>query len=244
MQGFNINDVPAPGTTVQGQVIPPTGGGGWGTNCQPGVDGTTPDADFFNDLLGNLLRVLQAAGVAPTPNRYDDLLQAIEELIGASAQQLQTTISKLGPYVRQGGGANQGANQIYVGWRTTGGLAVTVDQTDLGNVVFEAELALDVANLNNSIGGVANALNADVNNLQGQINGLQNSINNKPQVAPNGIAAMSWSTTPAYGSSAGPTVVDDFLTIVFANGESRMIATTTQQSGNWFTPRNYTSFTF
>ncbi|SAL70725.1 phage tail collar domain-containing protein [Caballeronia peredens] len=44
--------------------------------------------------------------------------------------------------VQQGGGVNQAVNKVYVGWRSDGsGLGVTVDQTDLGNVVFASQLA-------------------------------------------------------------------------------------------------------
>jgi hypothetical protein len=92
MQGFNINQVAEPPTTVPGQIVPPTGGGGWGANCQPGIDGSTPDADMFNDLIGNVLRVCQVGGVAPTPNRYDDLVQAIGAIIGNASP------SKLGAF--------------------------------------------------------------------------------------------------------------------------------------------------
>lgn len=93
MQGFNINQVEAPPTVVPGQILPPTGGGGWGANCQPGIDGSTPDADMFNDLLGNILRVCQAGNVVPTPNRYDDLLQAIARLISLSAGDVHESLA-------------------------------------------------------------------------------------------------------------------------------------------------------
>jgi hypothetical protein len=36
----------------------------------------------MNDLLGNLLRVLQIAGVMPTANRFDDLVDALNKLYG------------------------------------------------------------------------------------------------------------------------------------------------------------------
>jgi hypothetical protein len=39
--------------------------------------------------------------------------------------------------VQQGGGINQYSNKVYIGWRPDGsGLGVTVDNTDLGNVLF------------------------------------------------------------------------------------------------------------
>ncbi|NUX55914.1 tail fiber protein [Paraburkholderia youngii] len=81
MQGFNINEVDVPPSTVGGQIVPPTGGGGWAVNCRPGIDGTTPDADMFNDLLGNILRVCEVAGVKATPNRFDDLVDSINLLV-------------------------------------------------------------------------------------------------------------------------------------------------------------------
>lgn len=80
MQLFPNGGVATPPNVVNGQPIPPGGSGGWGQNRAPGVNGTPADADTLNDILGNLLRVLQAAGVTPTPNRYDDLLQALTAL--------------------------------------------------------------------------------------------------------------------------------------------------------------------
>lgn len=80
MQGFPTGSVSTPPNAVQGQIIPPMGGGGWGVNRSAGVNGTPASADTLNDWLGNVLRVLQAAGVNPVPNRYDDLLDALNEL--------------------------------------------------------------------------------------------------------------------------------------------------------------------
>jgi hypothetical protein len=45
-----------------------------------GTQGTEMDADFFNDLLGNIMHVLAAGGVNPTANRLDDLKDAIGNL--------------------------------------------------------------------------------------------------------------------------------------------------------------------
>jgi hypothetical protein len=42
-----------------------------------GVGGTLAQSAFFNDLLGNVMHVLDAAGVAPTPGSLDDLKNAI-----------------------------------------------------------------------------------------------------------------------------------------------------------------------
>jgi|SRR5580692_2316397 hypothetical protein len=80
MQGFQINSVSAPPGAIEGQTIPPTGTGGWGRDCAPDVAGTKVSADPINDILGNLLRVLQVARVDPTANRYDDLVEALENL--------------------------------------------------------------------------------------------------------------------------------------------------------------------
>jgi hypothetical protein len=45
-----------------------------------GTQGTEMDAEFFNDLLGNIMHVLAAGGVNPTANRLDDLKDAIGNL--------------------------------------------------------------------------------------------------------------------------------------------------------------------
>lgn len=80
MQGFQTNSVSVPPNAVDGQVVPPTGTGGWGRDCAPGIAGTKVGADESNDLLGNILRVLQAARISPTANRYDDLIDALDKL--------------------------------------------------------------------------------------------------------------------------------------------------------------------
>jgi hypothetical protein len=52
--------------------------------------------------------------------------------------------------VEQGGGIGQGTNKVYIGW-DSGGLRATVDQSDQGHFVFDAQLQDDVANLQNNI---------------------------------------------------------------------------------------------
>ncbi|KIP13789.1 hypothetical protein KY49_733 [Burkholderia sp. MSHR3999] len=85
MQGFLVNPVGAPPNVAPGQVIPPTGTGGWGRDCAPGIRGTGLNADTQNDILGNMLRILQVANVQPTPNRFDDLLDALRVIFQASS---------------------------------------------------------------------------------------------------------------------------------------------------------------
>jgi len=54
-----------------------------------GITGTTMDADFLNDVLGNLIAVLAAGGVTRTKGAGgdDDLLDAIKVILGITAQQ-------------------------------------------------------------------------------------------------------------------------------------------------------------
>ncbi|NUX55912.1 hypothetical protein [Paraburkholderia youngii] len=80
MQGFSINTVSAPPNVSEGQIIPPVGEGGWGRDCAPGIAGTKVSADPLNDLLGNVLRVLELAEVRPTANRFDDLIDSLNNL--------------------------------------------------------------------------------------------------------------------------------------------------------------------
>ena len=48
--------------------------------------------------------------------------------------------------VQQGGGIGQGTNKVYIGWgSTTSKLKVTVDSTDLGNVIFDGNTATESA---------------------------------------------------------------------------------------------------
>lgn len=64
--------------------------------------------------------------------------------------------------VQQGGGVGQLATKVYIGDNGTGGLAATVNTTNLGNFVFSAELQSNVA-----------AINTQLGNLQTQLNGKQ-----------------------------------------------------------------------
>ncbi|WP_143809149.1 hypothetical protein [Paraburkholderia susongensis] len=90
--------------------------------------------------------------------------------------------------VQQGGGVNQGNNKVYIGWRPSGtGLGVTVDQTDEGNVVFEAELQGNVANLQNNINEVSNAVAA----LEGQVGSAWTPGNLQP-LSVNGIGYVTF----------------------------------------------------
>lgn len=45
--------------------------------------------------------------------------------------------------VQQGGGIGQSTNKVYIGWNNTGKLKVTVDATDLGNVIFDSNTATE-----------------------------------------------------------------------------------------------------
>ncbi|WP_233863470.1 hypothetical protein [Paraburkholderia adhaesiva] len=66
--------------------------------------------------------------------------------------------------VQQGGGIGQVTNKVYIGW-DGGGLRATIDSSDEGHFVFEAELQANVANLQNEINSaVSNAWTP--NNLQ------------------------------------------------------------------------------
>ncbi|SDR52961.1 hypothetical protein SAMN05445850_5581 [Paraburkholderia tuberum] len=169
MQGFSINEVAAPPTTVPGQVIPPTGAGGWGADCQPGIDGTTPTADMLNDLLGNVLRVLQVAGIVPVANRYDDLPDAIQNLIMTAVAGGLTSLAA----VAHSGSYNDlldrptiPAAQVNADWNAPGGVAQILNKPDMSQYATNARVDGDVINLQNNINGV----HAD---LQNQVNGKQ-----------------------------------------------------------------------
>lgn len=118
------------------------------------LQGTRVDAHFLNVLMVELLNLLTAADIAPNRTQYDQVLQAIEALIARANTNLAKTIPPpLGfTPVQQGGGHAQGTNKVYVGWRPDGsGLGVTVDVTDLGNVVFQSALQQAVAALQQQI---------------------------------------------------------------------------------------------
>lgn len=50
-----------------------------------GIRGTEFTANYENDILGNLMRLLTRGGVAPTPGRYDDVADAIAALVAAAS---------------------------------------------------------------------------------------------------------------------------------------------------------------
>ena len=126
------------------------------------VQGTRVDAHFLNVLMVELLTVLAAANITPDRTQTGQVLQAIEVLIAQGSAALAKMIPSF-TAVQQGGGHNQGADKVFVGWRSDGsGLGVTVDATDLGNVVFEAELA-----------GVRQQLQSEVTGIQQQVAALQ-----------------------------------------------------------------------
>ena len=65
-----------------GSVVPK-----WFQNCSaPGAqDGTVLNADWLNDIQGNIMAVLNAAGITPTPCRDEDLLDALNAIIAAAS---------------------------------------------------------------------------------------------------------------------------------------------------------------
>ncbi|WP_175950388.1 hypothetical protein [Burkholderia sp. BCC0405] len=226
-------------------------------NLPAAVAPSTPGAWWYHQITEEIRNAIIRLGGTPDFTQVNQLGNALVASIASAVSSVTQQLAKVatsGSYndlsnkpaiqaplgftpVQQGGGVNQGGNKVYVGWRTSGGVAVTVDRTDQGNVVFEGELQANVANLQNNI----NATNGAVQSLSNQVQNIANA----PTLAPNGIAAMSYSTTGVYvDPSTGNNVVDCFITIVFANGESRMIATNSQQQGQWYRPHNYTSFNF
>ena len=71
--------------------------------------------------------------------------------------------------VQQGGGANQGANKVYLGWGTDGsGLRVQVDGTDLGALAFKGDLGNYLLRTGGTMNGnieMSNHLIGGVNNI-------------------------------------------------------------------------------
>lgn len=141
-----------------------------------GVDGTYVPATWTNGIQEEVASVIEAAGMVLDAKDNAQLLTALQKLFAAADRiswkvivDTPTTLAGYGitDAVQQGGGTGQGANKIYIGWRTDGsGLAATVDKTDLGTIVFEAELQANVRVLNNSIAAVQQALDQDVTGLQ------------------------------------------------------------------------------
>jgi hypothetical protein len=115
--------------------------------------------------------------------------------------------------VQQGGGVNQLANKVYIGWSGTQ-LLCTVDATNLGNILIAADfnnlqgqITNNLTNQNNEnaylqsqITNNVNNQNSENSNLQNQItnntNNLQNNINN---LANSVSAVVSPNTTGGYG---------------------------------------------
>jgi|SRR5580692_156217 hypothetical protein len=200
MQGFSINEVGAPPTTVPGQIVPPTGAGGWGADCQPGIDGTTPTADMLNDLLGNVLRVLQIATVLPVANRYDDLSDAIQKLIAtavAGGVDSLAAVAHSGKYNDLLEKPTIPAAQVNSDWNAAGGVAQILNKPDLGQFATNASVNGDVANLQNNINNVSNA----VNDLHGQVGSAWTPSNFQP-LNVNGIGYVAFIVLNGDGSQS------------------------------------------
>lgn len=97
-----------------------------------GTKGTQIAAGVFNDMLGNLLRAVEAAGLVPTPDRLDDLKDAIGALSALRPLAIKTVTGY------QIVAADNGKTIIY---DTAGGpLATTLPDITAMPVGFNVEL--------------------------------------------------------------------------------------------------------
>ncbi|WP_233869199.1 tektin family protein [Paraburkholderia adhaesiva] len=177
-----------------------------------GLDGTYVPATWMNGIQEEVAAVIEAATLVLSASDNTQLLQALKKLFAAADripwEVIVDTPDTLEGYgitnaVEQGGGVQQGTNKIYIGWRPDGsGLAATVDKTDLGTIVFEAELQTNVKNLTQQITALQQALDAAVTAMQQSLaqteNSLQEEIDGKQptgnyvQGADGHTYALSW----------------------------------------------------
>jgi hypothetical protein len=142
--------------------------------------GTNRDATSAANSAADALAYRNAARDSAEAARVDAARLAIPLLAGNGGRALVVAANGLsmawgGPFVRQGGGIGQLTNQVYFGWSSGGRLKVTVDNTDLGNVVMDDLLNSVINSLQQSIATKANALDTQ-NGLSQKAN--QSDLNN------------------------------------------------------------------
>ncbi len=95
-----------------------------------GIQGTVIAAADLDAYQEEILEVITWAGLVPNAADLTQLRQAIALKLALKQDALGFTP------VQQGGGANQGANKVYIGWGTGGvnALRAQVDSTDLGRI--------------------------------------------------------------------------------------------------------------
>jgi hypothetical protein len=102
-----------------------------------GIVGTELTAALFNDILGNLLGIMSAAGIAPTAARMTDLSDAVKALVQQGHGQCQLQVSstvqlKLMP--RNGQTLKVGGKYYQI---PNGGLAVPTTNVEVGGVAAQ-----------------------------------------------------------------------------------------------------------
>jgi hypothetical protein len=149
---------------------------------------------------GNLSVTGTATGI--TPAAGDDSTKFATTAFVTSA--IETAL----PFtpVQQGGGIGQETNKVYIGW-TGSALAVTVDSTNLGTVVFVSELDSTVTTINSeitSINSEVGTINSEIGTINSEISSLSSQISTKQAAGDyvtcgNGHAVVVDWTSPALG---------------------------------------------
>ncbi|MBB5408617.1 hypothetical protein HDG34_002554 [Paraburkholderia sp. HC6.4b] len=195
-------------SAAQAPAVPVDNAGGFPTDgsLPAAIAPTTPGAWWFHSITEELRHAIVALGASPDYTQVDQLAQALLAALAHLAVSIRyedvigTPVPLGFTPVEQGGGVSQGVNKVHIGWRTNGsGLGVTVDQTDEGNVVFEAELQGTVNNLQNNINNVNNA----VNDLRGQVGGAWTPANLQP-LSGNGIGWVAFIVRAGDSSQSAP----------------------------------------
>jgi len=140
---------------------------------------------------------------APTPAVGDASSKAATTAFVTTAVTNGVNSVRLGyTPVQQGGGTGQAANKVYIGWNGSG-LAATVDATNLGTFVFEAELDANVNSLNSQIGTINSeigTINSEIGTINSNIGSLNTAVaskqpaNNYPIVGTGNAVQVNWAS--------------------------------------------------
>ncbi|GBQ23526.1 hypothetical protein AA0472_1128 [Acetobacter estunensis NRIC 0472] len=107
-----------------------------------GVPGTSLIATDKNAVQNELMKVITAAGLTPSP---DDLTQLYQALLKIVAQAAASAAVGFTP-VEQGGAPNQSTNKVNLGWDTTlGAFRIAIGGSDIGVLVRSNSASLNAA---------------------------------------------------------------------------------------------------
>lgn len=94
----------------------------------------------------NALRNLGVNSTSTELNQLQGITSNVQEQIYSVQGQVQRKQDSLGyTPIQQGGGINQKNNKVYIGWKSNNKLGVTVDNTDVGEIITSKNFSFDAS---------------------------------------------------------------------------------------------------